>query len=307
MSERLLPLPLRLGDRDRERAGAADEGAADEVAHRSGAGLRQLRTLLAVLAAIPFAVPFAWLVLSALKPIGQFYAFPPTLLPSPPTLANVLEAVALVDAPRLLLNSTIIAAASVIATLVSSALVGFAFATLPARGRGPLFALLLATILIPPSATIVPQFILFSQLGWVGSWAPLIVPHLCGSAFYVFLFRQWFRNLPPTLFEGAELDGATPVQAFWHVALPLARPAIAAVAVFAFVGSWNDFIGPLLYLRDPDSYTISLGLAAFQGTYVNQLHSSLALSLVALLPVVVVFAVAQRHIVQGAAAGGWRG
>jgi multiple sugar transport system permease protein len=299
MSEGILPAGARL-------VAGGLEASEDEPLRRRGL-LGAVRTILAVLAVVPFAVPFLWLVASALKPVGQFYAFPPTLLPNPPSLENLAAAVALVDVPRLLANSTLIAVLSVAATVVSASIVGFAFATLPARGRRPLFAVLIATILVPPSATLVPQFILFSRLGWVGSYLPLIVPHLCGGAFYVFLFRQWFRNQPANLFESAELDGANPLQAWWHVALPLARPAIAAVAVFAFVGSWNDFLGPLLYLRSPETFTISLGLAAFQGTYVSQLHLTLALSLVALLPVVVVFAVAQRSIVGGIATGGWRG
>jgi len=299
MSEGILPAGARF-------VASGLEASGDEPLQRHGR-LGAVRAILAVLAVLPFAVPFLWLIASALKPVGQFYAFPPTLLPDPPSLENLAGAVALVDVPRLLANSTLIAVLSVAATVVSASIVGFAFATLPARGRRPLFAVLIATILVPPSATLVPQFILFSRLGWVGSYLPLIVPHLCGSAFYVFLFRQWFRNQPANLFESAELDGANPLQAWWHVALPLARPAIAAVAVFAFVGSWNDFLGPLLYLRSPDTFTISLGLAAFQGTYVSQLHLTLALSLVALLPVVVVFAVAQRSIVGGIATGGWRG
>lgn len=297
MSEGTLPVTARVVDGD----ASLEEGT------RRGDGLRTTRTILAVLAAVPFVVPFLWLVLSALKPVGQFYAFPPTLLPEPPSLDNLAGAVRLVDVPRLLANSTIVAMLSVGATIVSGSLVGFAFATLPARGSRPLFALLIGTILIPPTATLVPQFILFSRLGWVGSYLPLIVPHLGGSAFYVFLFRQWYRNLPANLFESAQLDGATPLQAWRHVALPLSGPVVAAVAVFAFVGSWNDFLGPLLYLRSPDTFTISLGLAAFQGTYVSQLHTTLALSLVALVPVVAVFAVAQRYVVQGVATGGWRG
>jgi len=305
VSEGILPVGKRFATGDPATREGID-AATDEPLHRGGR-LGVIRTVLAVVAVLPFAVPFLWLVASALKPVSQFYAFPPTILPDPPSLENLSGAVALVDVPRLLANSTLIAVLSVAATVVSASLVGFAFATLPARGRRPLFAVLIVTILVPPSATLVPQFILFSRLGWVGSYLPLIVPHLCGSAFYVFLFRQWFRNQPANLFETAELDGANPLQAWWHVALPLAKPAIAAVAVFAFVGSWNDFLGPLLYLRSPDSFTISLGLAAFQGTYASQLHFSLALSLVALVPVVVVFAVAQRWIVQGVATGGWRG
>jgi multiple sugar transport system permease protein len=265
------------------------------------------RTILAVAVAIPFLVPLVWLVASALKPVDQFYASPPTFLPDPPSLANLAEVVRLVDVPRLALNSTVIAVLTVVATVLSSAIVGYAFATLRARGQRLLFAILVATIVIPPAVMVLPQFVLFSRLGWVGTWLPLIVPGLFGNAFFIFLFRQWFRNLPPHLFESAELDGATPFQAFRHIALPLARPALAAVAVFAFIGSWNDFLGPLVYLRSSDTFTLSLGLATFQGVHVNQLHDALALALIALIPPVAIFLVAQRFLVRGIATGGWRG
>lgn len=264
------------------------------------------RTVLAVIAVIPFALPFVWLVASAFKPVDQFYASPPTLLPDPPSLSNLAGVFRFLDVPRLFANSTVIAVLSVTATVLSSSVVGYAFATLPARGRRPLFAILIATIIIPPTVAIVPQFILFSRLGWVGTWLPLIVPHLFGSAFFIFLFRQWFRNLPPNLFESAELDGATPLESFRHIALPLAKPALAAVAVFAFVGSWNDFLGPLVYLRAPDTFTVSLGMATFQGMFVNDLHFSVAMALIALVPPILVFVAAQRFLVRGVAAGGWR-
>lgn len=265
-----------------------------------------VRTLLAALAVVPFGLPFVWLIASAFKPVDQFYASPPTLFPDPPSLANFAGVLGLLDVPRLVANSVFIAVVSVVATVASSSVVGFAFATLPARGRGLLFALLIATIIIPPTVSLIPQFILFSRLGWVGTYLPLIVPHLFGSAFFIFLFRQWFRNLPPHLFESAELEGASPLQSFRHIALPLARPAVAAVAVFAFVGSWNDFLGPLVYLRTPDTYTVTLGMATFQGVFVNELHFSVAMALIALVPPVLIFVIAQRFLVRGVVASGWR-
>ena len=268
---------------------------------------RRLRTVVAVAAVLPFAIPLLWLVAGALKPPGQFYTAPPTILPDPPSLEAIQTAVRLVDAPRLMANSLLLAALNVVGTIASGAIVGFAFATLPARGRRLLFGLLVATILVPPSVTLVPQYILFSRIGWVGTYLPLVVPQFLGSAFAIFLFRQWFRGLPPNLFESAELDGANPFQQLRYVALPLARPVIAATAVFAFVGSWNDFLGPLLYLRTPDSFTVSLGLASFQGLYVNQVQQTMALSLLALLPVIAVFGIAQRWLIAGVTSGGVRG
>ena len=264
------------------------------------------RLPLAVLATMPFVVPFLWLVASAFKPADQFYASPPGLWPDPPSIANLAEVMRLLDVPRLLLNSTFVSVLSVVATVISSAIVGFAFATLSARGSRLLFGILLATIMIPPAALMVPQFLLFSRLGWVDTYLPLIVPSLFGNAFFVFLFRQWFRSLPPNLFESAEIDGASPLESFRHIALPLARPAVAAVAVLAFVASWNDFLGPLVYLRSPSSFTVSLGLASFQGTYVNDLHLGLAMALLALLPPMAFFLAAQRFLVRGVAGVGWR-
>ena len=255
---------------------------------------------------LPFGLPFVWLVASALKPLDQFYAAPPTLFPDPPSLANLAGVLRLLDVPRLFANSAFVAAFSVVATVLSSALVGYAFATLPARGARVLFGVLIATLMIPPSATIVPQFILFSRLDWVGTYLPLLVPNLFGSAFSIFLFRQWFRNLPPHLFESAELDGASPLQAFRYIAMPLAGPAIAAVAVFTFVGSWNDFLGPLVYLRSPETFTVSVGLASFQGIHVNEVHHAIALAMIALVPPIVVFGFAHRFLVRGIATTGWR-
>lgn len=265
-----------------------------------------IRLPLAVVAVLPFAIPLAWLVSSALKPVDQFYSSPPAMLPGPPSLENVSSVLRILETPRLFANSMLISVVSAVAAVASSAVVGYAFAALPARGRRPLFALLLATIMIPQAVMIVPQFILFSRLGWVGTYLPLIVPHLFGSAFYIFLFRQWFRGIPESLLESAELEGASPWQAFRHIALPLARPAIAAVGVFAFVASWNDLLGPLVYLRAPESFTVSLGMASLDSIYADRLHLSVAMALIALVPPMLVFVVAQRFLHAGVTTSGWR-
>ncbi len=265
-----------------------------------------LRLPLAILAVLPFAVPLVWLGLSALKPVDQFYASPPALLPAPPSVENLAGVLRLLETPRLFANSILISVLSAVAAVASSAVVGYAFAALPARGSRVLFAVLLGTIMIPQAALIVPQFILFSRLGWVGTYLPLIVPHLFGSAFYIFLFRQWFRGIPESLLDSAELEGASPWQTFRHVALPLAWPAVAAVAVFAFVASWNDLLGPLVYLRSPESFTISLGMASLESIYASQLHFSVAMAVIALIPPMVVFLAAQRFLHAGVTTAGWR-
>jgi multiple sugar transport system permease protein len=184
-------------------------------------------------------------------------------------------------------------------TLLSSSLVGFAFATLPARHKNLLFAILLVTVMVPPSSTLIPLFILFSRLGWVNTYLPLVLPHFFANAFYVFLFRQYFRSLPLPLFESAEIDGCNPLQSYWRIALPLARPVLATVAVFSFIASWNDFQGPLIYLNTTSQFTLSLGLSLFEGLFYTQLQYLMPMSLVSLVPVLALFILAQRYLVEG--------
>lgn len=260
-------------------------------------------TLLAVL---PFALPLLWVVLAAFRPAAELFQTPASWLPERLTVQNFGDAWGLLDFRRFLLNSALIAGLTVIGTVLSSSLVGYAFAALAARGKGVLFALLLATVMLPGAVTLLPTFLLFSQLGWVGSYLPLVVPHFFANAFYVFLFLQFFRSLPRELFDSAELDGCNPLAAYWHVALPLARPAVAVVAVFAGIGSFNEFLEPLVYLTREPSFTMSLGLSFFQGLYGTQLQYIIPMSLVALLPVGLAFFAAQRAIQRGIVTTGGR-
>lgn len=265
-----------------------------------------LRAALVVAVLLPFALPLAWLVLAAFRPAADLLQAPPTWVPDRWTLLNFVEAWRLMDFGRFLANSAFVACLTIVGTVASSSLVGYAFAVLHARGKGVLFALLLATVLLPSAVTLLPTFLLFSELGWVGTYLPLIVPHFFANAFYVFLFRQFFRSVPRELFDAAELDGCTPWTAYWHVALPLARPAVATVAVFAGIGSFNEFLEPLVYLTRESTFTMSLGLAFFQGLHGTQLHYLIPMSLVALLPVAVVFFAAQRVIQRGIVTSGGR-
>jgi multiple sugar transport system permease protein len=268
------------------------------------AGRSWLAMSFLLVLAIPFLLPFLWMLSTAFKPAAFIYAQPPQWIPSPLTMQNFQESWGLLDFPRFFLNTLFVAGFSVIGSTFSSSLVGFAFAILPGRGKNLWFNLLLATIMLPASILIIPQFILFSRLGWTNTYLPLIVPQFCANAFYVFLFRQFFRSLPFELFESAELDGCNPLQTYWQIALPLSRPVLAAVAVFAFIAAWNDFIGPLIYLSDNRLFTISLGLSLFQGLHYTQIQYLMAMSLVALLPVVILFFWAQRYFVENMAITG---
>lgn len=256
--------------------------------------------------ALPFLLPLLWMLSTAFKPAEMVYASPPQWIPRPVTLDNFREAWGLLDFPQFIANSLWVTGLTVLGTLLSSSLVGYAFATLPGRGKQFLFNLLLATVMVPASVTLIPLFVLFSKLGWINTYLPLVVPHFFANAFYVFLFRQFFRALPAELFESAELDGCNPWMAYWRIALPLSRPALATVAVFSFIGAWNDFLGPLVYLSTNDKFTVSLGLSLFQGLFWTQLHYLMPMSLVALLPVLVLFLLAQRYFVQGIATTGFK-
>ena len=251
------------------------------------------------LLALVFLLPFFWLVSTAFKPVEYVYVSPPVWLSEQITLDNFKEGWGLLDFPRFFRNTLFVTGLTVIGTLLSCSLVGYAFATLSGRGKNFLFNVLLATVMVPTSVTLLPLFVMFGKLGWVNTYLPLVVPHFFANAFYVFLFRQFYRALPIELFESAELDGCNPLMTYYRIALPLSRPVLATVAVFSFIGAWNDFLEPLIYLNTNQNFTLSLGLSLFQGLYFTQLHYLIPMSLVAMLPVIVLYFFAQRYFVAG--------
>lgn len=257
--------------------------------------------------ALPFILPLVWMVATAFKTPAQIYSQPLAWWPTPWTGANFRLGWQLLDFPVFLRNSLWVTSWTLLGTLFSSSVVGFAFATLPGRGKRLLFGLLLSTLMLPSVVTLIPLFVLFSHLGWVNTYLPLVVPPFFANAFYVFLFRQFFAGLSPALFESAEIDGCHPLATYWWIALPLARPAIATVAVFTFIAAWNDFMGPLIYLSTTEKFTLSLGLMLFQGLFYTQLEYLMPMALLALLPVILLFFIAQRSFIAGITAGGLQG
>lgn len=244
-------------------------------------------------------MPFIWMLGTAFKDPRLLYAEPPVWIAWPPTLQNFREALALIPFWRHFGNSVALAVVSTAGVVLSSSLGGFAFAYLPARGRGVLFAVLIGTLAVPPALTVVPSFMLFSALGWVGTTLPLLVPRWCGDALFVFLFRQFFRGLPREILDSARVDGCGSWALYRLIALPMARPAVVLAAVFAFLASWNDYQGPLLYLGERSQWTLPLALALFSNERYTQLHLMMPLVLLALLPVLLIFALSQRWLVEG--------
>jgi ABC-type glycerol-3-phosphate transport system permease component len=262
---------------------------------------------LLVIGSIVFLLPFLWMVSTSLKVSSEVFAYPPSFLPSSFQWRNYLDGWTALPFNTFLRNSLIITCTNVVGNLLSCSLVAFGFARLRARGRGLLFLLVLGTMMIPNEVTMVPRFILFKELHWVNTLLPLTVPAWFGYAFFIFLLRQFFMSIPHELDEAAYIDGASYFRIYWNIILPLSKPALGAVAIFAFIGNWNNLLDPLIYLRSQNLYTIALGLNLFLGQYVTVVNQLMAVSILALLPILIIFFFAQKVFVQGVTLSGMGG
>jgi multiple sugar transport system permease protein len=293
-----------------------DLESSPEPAFQSHAKQNRVRVALIhltlILLSIVFAFPFLWLVTTALKPIDQTMAVPPVWIPREFQWENFGKAITynadkLGYIPFLLYarNTLVLCIMTVAGSVASNALVAYSFARLRWKGRDFLFAVTLATMMVPFPVLMVPTFALFRELDWIGTFRPLWVPAWFGSAFSIFLLRQFFRTIPFELSEAAKIDGASEWRIFRDVVLPLSKPALAVVALFSFIGTWNDFLGPLIYLLDQKTFTLSLGLQFYQsqhgGTPWNLL---MAASTIVILPVIILFFFTQRLFIQGIAITG---
>jgi multiple sugar transport system permease protein len=264
-----------------------------------------------VLLAIPAALPLLWMFSTSLKADDQVYAGTSgggfnlgSLIPHPAVWANYPKALSTVPFDMYLRNTLTLCAICVLGAVLSSACVAYGFARIDFRGRGPLFAVLIATMALPGQVTMIPVFELFRSLGWYGSYLPLVVPAFFGAPFYIFLLTQFFKTLPEEVAESARLDGAGEFRIFSQIVLPLAKPALATCALFQFLGTWNDFMGPLIYVNDPSKYTLAYGLQQFMSAYGGQWTQLMAASIVFTLPIIVLFFFAQKTFIQGIATTG---
>jgi ABC-type glycerol-3-phosphate transport system permease component len=266
--------------------------------------------LYAVLIALSiiFLVPLFWLITTSLKTQGDVFAYPPVWIPNPLQWSNYAEAADRAPLGQWLLNTTLVTGFAVLGNVLTSSLVAFGFARLRFPGRGFLFILLLSTMMLPDVVLLVPQFILFRELGWVDTLLPLIVPSFFGGgAFNIFLVRQFYLTIPRDFDEAARLDGASNWQIWRQIVLPLSTPVLIAVAIFSFVYHWNDFMGPLIYLQSENVKTLALGLRAFISPVDASWNVSMAASMFLVVPVLVVFFVGQRYFIRGVAMTGIAG
>ncbi len=275
---------------------------------------RVLTYALLLLGCVMFLTPFLFALSASLKRLDGVYAYPPTLWPRHPQWSNYRSAVTLLPFGLFLANSCMLTVACVVGQLLTGALVAYSFARLRWPGRDAMFVVLLSTMMLPGQVTMIPTFIMWTHLraitgiDWVGTYRPLIVPAFLGGApVYIFLMRQFFKGIPLELEEAARIDGCSTLGVFRRIVLPLSRPVLATVGVLAFIGQWHDFMGPLIYLDRVETYTLQLGLRMFQTVNGGFTHYLMAASMLVLLPVLVLFFVAQRQLVQGIALSGIKG
>ncbi len=257
--------------------------------------------------AITMLLPFFWMLSTSFKPERGIFVMPPQWIPDPFILDNYIKVWSQTDLPRAFANSAFIAVTSTVGEIFVSTMAGFAFARLRFPGRRAFFGLLLVTMMIPGVVTMIPAFILFRFLNWIDTWNPLIIPLLFGSAYAVFMCRQFFMTLPVELEDAAKVDGANFFQIYWHIFMPQAQPIVATLLVLGIIARWNDFLGPLIYIRSVEKFPIPLMLARLNSLYERNWTLLMAGSVIALAPVIVLFFALQRYFVESIALTGIKG
>jgi len=272
---------------------------------------RAIREVFSHLVLLPLAIiymiPFFWMISTSLKPDAQLFVWPPVWLPNPIMWSNYPKALGFIPFWAYTRNTLIIAALAIVGTLFSCPPVAYSFSRIPWAGRNTLFIMTLATMMLPYQVTMIPMFIIFSKLGWTGTYLPLIVPRFFGGAFYIFLLRQFFLTIPQELTDAARIDGASELRIYSQIMLPLTKPALATIVVFEFLARWRAFLGPLIYLNKPEMYTISIGLQMFRMEHDTEWALLMAASIVLTAPVVIIYFFVQRTFIQGITLTGLKG
>lgn len=279
------------------------------LSHRQGELVRNSAIyLFLIIMSIIFLMPMLWMLSTSLKPQKEWFSKTIAWIPQTITTGNYTKLLNNPTVPigRWFLNSTMVATVTTVLILVIDSMAAYAYARMEFRGRKFLFALLLATLFLPGIMFVVPNFLTVNRLGLLNNYAGVIMPGLAG-VFGVFFLRQFFESLPKDLEEAAQLDGATPFQTFFYVALPLAKPALATLGIITFLGSWNDFLWPLLILKDRSLQTLPPGLSTLKGAYTSEYGQMMAGAVITAVPVLIIYIVLQRYIVQSVASTGLKG
>ena len=254
-----------------------------------------------------FSIPFIWLVSSSLKPDAQLFKLPPEWIPRPFMWSNYPEALTYIPYFLYLRNTLIICFFNVFASVFSCTFVAYGFSRIKWPGRDAVFMVLIATMMLPYAVTMIPQFLIFRRLGWINTYLPLTVPALTATPFFVFLLRQFYLTIPQELSDAARIDGCSEFGIYGRIIMPLSKPAMATVGLFTFLWTWNDFLGPLIYLSKKEKYTIALGLYGFLSQRRTEWALLMAAATVTVLPVILVFFFTQRTFIQGITLTGLKG
>jgi multiple sugar transport system permease protein len=273
---------------------------------QDGPVTRWLIVIVLAAGAVLMVAPFLWMLSTSLKDNIGIFAYPPQIVPPQPQWSNYPELLATLPITRFFLNSVIVAVSVTVLQLIVTAMAAYAFARLRFPGRDLLFFAYLATLMIPTQVTLIPRFLLMRELGWINTYFALIIPFIF-SSFGVFLLRQYFLTLPRELEEAARIDGASYFQTFWRVLLPLARPALAALAILAFIAQWNSFLWPLIVTTGPQMSTLTVGLNILKGQYNTVWNLLMAGSVLATMPILIVFLIGNRYFISGITTGGFGG
>jgi multiple sugar transport system permease protein len=253
--------------------------------------------------------PFLWLLRSSLMSSKEIFTLPPMLLPAHPRWSNYLELFQVIPFARYFLNTLVVVAINVVGALLSNTIIAYAFARIKFRGRSVMYALCISTLMLPQTVTMIPLFIEWKIFHGINTYAPLTVMAFFGNAFYIFLLNQFFKTIPVEFDEAAFVDGANYFQIVRRIIVPMSQPALAVVALFTFLASWNDFMGPFLYINDQSKYTLSLGLKYIISGYsvIGQWQTLMAASVLIVLPVALLFFMLQRYFIEGLTMGGLKG
>lgn len=252
-------------------------------------------------------VPFFWMISTSLKTKATTFQIPPEWIPAHPKWSNYLDAFSFAPFGTYIINTTTIALFVIIGQVVSCTLVAYGFSRFRFRGREVLFMVMLATMLIPEQVTMIPTFLLFSELNWIDTYLPLIIPAYFASPFFVFLMRQYLMTIPKDLDEAAKIDGANELQILWKVLVPILRPSMTIIVVFTFTNVYNDFMGPLIYLNSSEKFTLAVGLANFLSSRGAEWNLLMAASTVIVVPLLLIYYFAQRNLIGGIASMGIKG
>lgn len=260
---------------------------------------RGFNFLLLIAGSLFMMAPLFWMLSISLKSMDEIYRGEFSFIPEDIRFSNFIEIFNVVPFGTYFINTSVITIIVVLANVFVNAFIAYGFAKIKFKGRKFLFIVVLSTMMLPGFVTLIPQYVIFAKIGLVNTYYPLIIPHLLGSAFNIFLLRQFFKGIPDTYIEAAKLEGANHFQIFFKIALPMVKPALFTVAIFSFNGVWNDFLGPLLYLNDESLYTLQLGLQVFQEQSTTQWNYLMVGSLLILLPVIILFFFFQKYFIQG--------